>query len=152
VEGAAVDERSGVPQGGRGGSSARRGGHDAGGAPLDPEKDAKGDQIRLNTLQVSPVQLGAERGYDAEQVVNETIAHNKAAIIKAITARDDIETATSETVPWQMLLRLTAGETDVPDAWAGEAQGDELDEQPPPDGGGQPGDRFAEVGANGVHP
>jgi len=75
---------------------------------IQPLQDAQADELRLAARLISPRRLHAERGQDYDDVLNETVADNAAAIRKAIEAAQAIAAETRVEVDWHELLTLPA--------------------------------------------
>lgn len=97
---------------------------------IHPIDDAKGAELRKNNLQVSPSSLAAETGDNFQQIIAETVRDNGIAIRAAIKEAKAIKQETSVEVPWTLVLRLTAGQKDTPDALAMGEKVDPITGQP----------------------
>jgi len=71
---------------------------------IQPLQDANADAIKLSTLLSSPRRVAADRGLEFNDVVDETVADNKRAILAAIKAAQEIKTETQVDVHYRELL------------------------------------------------
>lgn len=71
---------------------------------IEPEKDARANAVRLNTLQASERQIAAENGRDYDQIVDEHISDRRRTIYRAIRAAQQIEKKTGVSVHWRDVL------------------------------------------------
>ena len=75
---------------------------------IDPVGDAKGDQLRQQSMLTSPRRMHAERGADFEDIANETIEDYARAVLKAKRVAKDINSEVEDGAPvhWQQLLPI----------------------------------------------
>ncbi len=75
---------------------------------IDPATDAAADLIRQRNLLASPRMVAAERGYDWDEIVEQTVADNGQAIRAAKAAAAEINAANPDDDPvsWRELLSL----------------------------------------------
>ncbi len=73
---------------------------------IEPLKDGQADAFRLEKRLTSPQRLHAENGFDAFEILAETLTYNERAITAALEAAERIETATGVEVDWHELLTI----------------------------------------------
>ena len=71
---------------------------------IQPLQDANADALKLSTLLSSPRRVAADRGLEFNDIVDETVADNKRAILTAIKESLDIYAQTKVVVHYRELL------------------------------------------------